>query len=154
MCVLLACLQYKAKVETFLCIVESTFLVLSADFRKPCIPWPYYNYKLVSCLNYCYFSFRHFCLQIPTTTVRILLNHFKWDKEKLYEKYYTEARPEKIFEEAQLLSPFKVKEISAKVKSSYKASQPAALFDCDICLLSLPKSVRARGAEPVRASSR
>ena len=82
--------------------------------------------------------------QIPTTTVRILLNHFKWDKEKLYEKYYTESRPEKIFEEAQLLSPFKMKEIAAKVKSatSSKASQPVAVFDCDICFLSLPKSVR------------
>ena len=28
--------------------------------------------------------------QIPTTTIRILLNHFKWDKEKLMERYYTE----------------------------------------------------------------
>ena len=83
-------------------------------------------------------------LQIPTTTVRILLNHFKWDKEKLYEKYYTEARPEKIFEEAQLLSPFKMKEIAAKVKSasaSSKSSQPVAVFDCEICFLSFPKSV-------------
>ena len=78
--------------------------------------------------------------QIPTTTVRILLNHFKWDKEKLYEKYYTESRQEKIFEEAQLLSPFKVKEIAAKVKSASSKS-PVAVFDCDICLLSLPKSV-------------
>ena len=83
-------------------------------------------------------------LQIPTTTVRILLNHFKWDKEKLYEKYYTEARPEKIFEEAQLLSPFKMKEIAAKVKSASaasKSSQPVAVFDCEICFLSFPKSV-------------
>jgi len=78
-------------------------------------------------------------IQIPTTTVRILLNHFKWDKEKLYEKYYTESRQEKIFEEAQLLSPFKVKEIAAKVKSASSKS-PVAVFDCDICLLSLPKS--------------
>ena len=27
-------------------------------------------------------------IQIPTTTVRILLNHFKWDKEKFMEKYF------------------------------------------------------------------
>merc|ERR1712243_308728 len=27
-------------------------------------------------------------IQIPPTTVRILLNHFKWDKEKLMERYY------------------------------------------------------------------
>ena len=29
-------------------------------------------------------------IQIPTTTVRILLNHFKWDKEKLMERYYSD----------------------------------------------------------------
>ena len=28
--------------------------------------------------------------QIPTTTIRILLNHFKWDKEKLMERYYSD----------------------------------------------------------------
>ncbi len=27
-------------------------------------------------------------LQIPATTTRILLNHFKWDKDKLMERYY------------------------------------------------------------------
>ena len=26
-------------------------------------------------------------LQIPATTTRILLNHFRWDKEKLMERY-------------------------------------------------------------------
>lgn len=28
-----------------------------------------------------------YSLQIPPTTTRILLNYFKWDKEKLYERY-------------------------------------------------------------------
>ena len=94
-----------------------------------------------------------FILQIPTTTVRILLNHFKWDKEKLYEKYYTESRPEKIFEDAQLLSPDKMKEIAAKVKSaSLSRAQPVAVFDCDICLLSLPKSVCKTHAKPPSSS--
>ena len=31
-------------------------------------------------------------IQIPTTTVRILLNHFKWDKEKLMERYYSDEQ--------------------------------------------------------------
>lgn len=26
-------------------------------------------------------------VQLPPTTTRILLNHFRWDKEKLYERY-------------------------------------------------------------------
>ena len=43
-----------------------------------------------------------------------------------------------------------MKEVSAKVKSSLKASQPAsALFDCDICLLSLPKAVSGAVQNPV-----
>ena len=40
--------------------------------------------------------------QIPTTTVRILLNHFKWDKEKLMERYYSDD-PEAIFAEARVV---------------------------------------------------
>jgi len=27
---------------------------------------------------------------MPATTVRILLNHFKWDKEKLMEKFFSD----------------------------------------------------------------
>lgn len=77
--------------------------------------------------------------QIPPTTVRILLNHFKWDKEKLMEKYYTE-KPEKLFEEAQVVSPFKTKESKVKGASSSR-STPAKTYECDICYLAIPKSV-------------
>lgn len=45
-------------------------------------------------------------LQIPVTTTRILLNHFKWDKEKLMERFY-DGDQEKLFSEAHVVSPFK-----------------------------------------------
>ena len=40
--------------------------------------------------------------QIPTTTIRILLNHFKWDKEKLMERFYSDDQ-EEMFKAAQVL---------------------------------------------------
>jgi len=43
-------------------------------------------------------------LQIPATTTRILLNHFRWDKEKLMERYYI-GDQQKLFEEAHVIPP-------------------------------------------------
>lgn len=44
-------------------------------------------------------------LQIPATTTRILLNHFRWDKEKLMERFY-DGDQEKLFSEARVVNPF------------------------------------------------
>merc|ERR1719237_816432 len=44
--------------------------------------------------------------QIPTTTVRILLNHFKWDKERLMERLYSDDQ-EAMFAEAKVVPPHK-----------------------------------------------
>jgi len=66
--------------------------------------------------------------EIPTTTVRILLNHFKWDKEKLMERYYTEDQ-EAMFQEAQVISPFK-KNPLVKAKKQHK---PSDVLECEIC---------------------
>jgi len=74
-------------------------------------------------------------IQIPTTTVRILLNHFKWDKEKLMERYYSDD-PEAIFAEAKVVSPHR----KASSKSCTKSSGPGT-FECEICYLTLPKAV-------------
>jgi len=77
-------------------------------------------------------------IQIPPTTVRILLNHFKWDKEKLMERYYgDEQDQEKMFLEAKVVSPFRPKPTTSK-KSSKK---PTDSCDCEICCLSLPRSM-------------
>ena len=64
-----------------------------------------------------------------------MLNHFKWDKEKLMERYYSDD-PEAIFAEARVVSPNR-KIIS---KSFSKSANPGT-FDCEICYLTLPKAV-------------
>ena len=75
-------------------------------------------------------------IQIPMTSVRILLNHFKWDKQKLYERYYQESSSEDIFEEAKVLSPSKIEELAAKTMDSSST-------DCEICFLPLSHSSKA-----------
>ena len=51
-----------------------------------------------------YTDFCNFSFQIPATTTRILLNHFKWDKEKLMERFY-DGDQEKLFAEAHAINP-------------------------------------------------
>lgn len=43
---------------------------------------------------------------MPNTTTRILLNHFKWDKEKLMERLY-DGDQEALFSEARVINPFR-----------------------------------------------
>ncbi|KAG8335551.1 E3 ubiquitin-protein ligase arih1 [Homalodisca vitripennis] len=45
-------------------------------------------------------------IRIPATTTRILLNHFKWDKEKLYERFY-DGDQDQMFAEARVVNPLK-----------------------------------------------
>jgi len=75
--------------------------------------------------------------QIPTTTIRILLHHFNWDKEKLMEKFYSEDQ-NKIFKEAQVLSPYRY----IKPGNSSKS-----LRECGLCCLSLPLEMVFTGLE-------
>merc|ERR1719300_2292674 len=51
--------------------------------------------------------------QIPATTTRILLHHFKWDKEKLIDRFYSENQ-EEMFKKAQVISPCKTAVIAEK----------------------------------------
>ena len=75
-------------------------------------------------------------IQIPATTLRIILNHFKWDKEKLYESYYSTSDPEKLFKEANVPSPLDRKESAVNIMQS-------SSLECEICFLSLPESSMA-----------
>ena len=56
-----------------------------------------------------------FSLQIPSTVTRILLNHFKWDKEKLMERYY-DGDQERLFSEAHVVSPHRRQDTGARPK--------------------------------------
>ena len=57
-----------------------------------------------------FFRFHNFFLRffpiLLTLYFRILLNHFKWDKEKLMEKYFSENQ-EAMFDEAHVISPYR-----------------------------------------------
>lgn len=52
--------------------------------------------------------------QMPSTVIRMLLNHFCWDKEKLMERYY-DGDQEKLFTEAHVVNPFAKAAVPAKV---------------------------------------
>lgn len=45
-------------------------------------------------------------LELTSTTTRILLHHFRWDKEKLMERFY-DGDPDRLFNEAHVVNPFK-----------------------------------------------
>ena len=63
--------------------------------------------------------------EIPTTTVRILLNHFKWDKERLMERLYSEDQ-EAMFQEAQVQDRRRINDITIvmNVMKSANTSPP------------------------------
>lgn len=79
-------------------------------------------------------------VQIPSTTTRILLNYFNWDKEKLMERYY-DGNQEDLFREAHVVNPFKPSgKASASVKTSSKvtaAKQASGTEECEICFMVL-----------------
>lgn len=56
-------------------------------------------------------------VEIPATTTRILLNHFKWDKEKLMERFY-DGDQEKLFAEAHVINPFRKGPVIPRNRSS------------------------------------
>jgi len=74
---------------------------------------------------------------IPATTTRILLNHFKWDKEKLMERYY-DGDQEALFLEAHVVSPFKK---PSRTQRYQVRSSSMGIEECEICLMSLPASM-------------
>jgi len=84
-------------------------------------------------------------VQIPATITRILLNHFKWDREKLMECYY-DGDQDKLFSEAHVISPFK-KTLgggsSSARKRTTRASAAACSAEslCEICYLSIPQNM-------------
>lgn len=75
-------------------------------------------------------------VEIPPTTTRILLNYFKWDKEKLYERYY-DGDPDRLFKEAHVINPNnKIQKLFQKSSSKSKS-----LELCEICFQELPLSM-------------
>lgn len=78
-------------------------------------------------------------VQIPATVTRMLLNYFKWDKEKLMERYY-DGDQERLFSEAHVVSPFRTMRDSACAAQASRQVLGELDVSCEICLLSLPAS--------------
>ncbi|XP_062554834.1 E3 ubiquitin-protein ligase ariadne-1 [Armigeres subalbatus] len=74
-------------------------------------------------------------VEIPATTTRILLNHFKWDKEKLMERFY-DGDQEKLFKDAHVINPFRKPSTVNKPKIKRSGTE-----DCEICYSSFPPSM-------------
>ncbi|XP_028411294.1 E3 ubiquitin-protein ligase arih1l-like [Dendronephthya gigantea] len=84
--------------------------------------------------------------QLTRPVARILLGHFKWDKEKLLERFYC-GDQDKLFKEAHLVNPL-VQSTMKKVQRlsrSNSASTSAAV--CDICLQSATSLQSFQGLE-------
>lgn len=71
-------------------------------------------------------------LQMPSTVIRMLLNHFRWDKEKLMERYY-DGDPEKLFTEAHVASPFAKAAVPAKVAKKDQRRAGPSVEECEVC---------------------
>ena len=63
-------------------------------------------FLIILCFTYVFKLLIMIFFKIPATTTRILLNHFKWDKEKLMERFY-DGDQEKLFAEARVINPFR-----------------------------------------------
>ncbi|CAG5099484.1 Similar to arih1: E3 ubiquitin-protein ligase arih1 (Xenopus laevis) [Cotesia congregata] len=81
-------------------------------------------------------------VEIPATTTRILLNHFKWDKEKLMERFY-DGDQEKLFSEARVVNPFRKGSIISRSRSqnSSRRTSTNGTEECGICFVTLPCSM-------------
>ena len=44
-------------------------------------------------------------LQLSSSIIKLLLNHFKWNKQRLLEKFY-EINPEEFFQQAKIINPY------------------------------------------------
>lgn len=76
-------------------------------------------------------------VQIPSTITRILLNHFKWDKEKLMERYY-DGDQDSLFSEAHVVSPYRKDARQNKRTSRVSSTSSSSELDCEICCYTRP----------------
>lgn len=74
-------------------------------------------------------------IQLPPTTTRILLHHFRWDKEKLMERFY-DGNQDRLFKDAHIVNPFKASSSSQALSKGTRSRD----FVCEICYLSCAES--------------
>ncbi|PNF32672.1 E3 ubiquitin-protein ligase arih1l [Cryptotermes secundus] len=77
-------------------------------------------------------------MDIPETTARILLSHFKWDKEMLMDSFYG-GDQDKLFAEAHLINPFrKPAVVNGPEITSPRSTSDADTEECEICFMVVP----------------
>lgn len=84
-------------------------------------------------------------VELPPTITRILLHHFRWDKEKLMERFY-DGNQDKLFKEAHVVNPFKIKlssQSSITSAASTSSKNKVKEYDCNICFLGYPEKEMA-----------
>ncbi|CAF1055744.1 unnamed protein product [Rotaria sordida] len=57
-------------------------------------------------------------IKLPSTTVRLLLHHFRWDKEKLMERFYDNNHQDELFRQAHIVNPFKKPHLQTQLSNS------------------------------------
>ena len=67
-------------------------------------------------------------IKLPSTTVRLLLHHFRWDKEKLMERFYDPNHQDELFRQAHIVNPFKKppqyqSQLSSSSTSSHRSTR-------------------------------
>jgi ariadne-1 len=60
-------------------------------------------------------------IKLPSTTVRLLLHHFRWDKEKLMERFYDPNHQDELFRQAHIVNPFK--KTSSSSNSAHRSTR-------------------------------
>ena len=69
--------------------------------------------------------------QMPPTVIRMLLNHFHWDKDNFMDSYY-DGDKEKLFTEAHVVNPFAKAAVPAKVaKREHRRTVPN-VEECEV----------------------
>lgn len=74
-------------------------------------------------------------IKVPDTLTRILLNRYKWDKQKLLDQFYS-VENETFFSEAKIINPF-IKKPSYPTKYTRSVKKQQTKMECNICFGSL-----------------
>lgn len=75
------------------------------------------------------------CQFIPTTTIRILLCHYKWNRTQLLQEYFEAENMDKFFTDIKIINPF---DMPLRVG----ASNTNKWTECDICCGEITESMK------------
>jgi ariadne-1 len=78
-------------------------------------------------------------VEIPATTTRILLNHFKWGK-KLMERFH-DGDQNQLFSEARVINPFRKPPVVNRPKVKPPRTSAADTEEYEICFMVLLSSM-------------